>query len=39
MCTTVVVIALAVEYTQYGVPTVTGIRSASGGSAGPLPQA
>ena len=38
MCTTVEVIALAAEYTQNGVPVVTGTFSASGGSSGPLPQ-
>ena len=37
MCTTVVLIALAAEYTQNGVSVVTGTFSASGGSAGPLP--
>ena len=38
MCTTVVVIALAAEYTQNGVSVVTGTFSASGGSVGALPQ-
>ena len=38
MCTTVVVIALAAEYTQNGVSVVTGTFSASGESSGPLPQ-
>jgi hypothetical protein len=36
MCTTVVVIALAAEYTQNGVSVPTGTRSASGGSSGPF---
>src|SRR5262245_5588902 len=38
MCTTVVVIALAAEYTQNGVSVVTATLWASGGSTGPLPQ-
>jgi hypothetical protein len=38
MWATVVVIALAAEYTQNGVSVRTGIFSASTGSAGPLPQ-